>query len=236
MIRPPNEKRTASSKRSPPLSSLRGRTLLAVWARPGRSGRPVRAGPLAPPRPPRRSFCASSSFFCCSGVRSGRICAIALSITALVFCIASRRMFSICGCRLIDDRLDFRLLLRREIQLLGYLLERVMTVAATAAPAGPAPCASGCGVLSKGGTAERKSAEGGKCDEVDVSYVMSDDRAESEPVTILFRNALPATRLGKFVTGSERRRLSSPLVWRRLDDMADDFDAGRTRRGGSPAR
>ena len=68
------------------------------------------------------------------------------------------------GRRLIDDRLDFCLLFRRKVQLFGRPLERV--VMGTAAPALLVLCASRR-FLSKGGTAERKSAESGKCDEFD---------------------------------------------------------------------
>lgn len=66
--------------------------------------------------------------------------------------------------RLVDNRLDFRLLVRRKVQLFSRPLERV--VMGTAAPALLVLCASRR-FLSKGGTAEGKSAESGKCDEFD---------------------------------------------------------------------
>jgi hypothetical protein len=64
--------------------------------------------------------------------------------------------------RLIDDWLDLRLLVRREIQLRGRALERIAMTAGAAAPL--LILSTSTRRLGKGETAERKSAEGYKCD------------------------------------------------------------------------
>jgi hypothetical protein len=93
--------------------------------------------------------------------------------------------------RLVDDRLDFCLLFRRKIQLFGCPLERVVT--GTAAPALLVLCGSRR-FLSKGGTAERKSAESGKCDEFDFRMLCLTGRNRSR---LQFTSEYcPAARVG----------------------------------------
>ena len=69
------------------------------------------------------------------------------------------------GLRLVDDRRDFRLLVRRQVQLLGEMFERVATLAVAHHPAVAAAFAVflSFGVKSEG--AERERATNRKCNE-----------------------------------------------------------------------
>ena len=114
-------------------------------------------------------------------------------------------------CRLVDDRLDFCLLFRRKVQLFGRPLERVVT--GTAAPALLVLCGSRR-FLSKGGTAERKSAQSSKYDEFNFHVLCLMTGWNRSRLQFYF--GMLSRRTRRNLVTETSRRLSSPLVWRRL--------------------
>ena len=104
-------------------------------------------------------------------------------------------MLSICGVAWSTIGCTFAFWSGVRFKLLGHFLERAMTIAATASTLALPPGVAGCGVLRKGGAAERKRANGGKCDEFEFHMLWMMTVGLSVGYK-QFRNDRPARRVG----------------------------------------